>query len=88
MTMNEFKEAMKTEEMQKEFAAFHDGKKAETKEAAAKALAAFAAAKGVAAEGVQALNDDALEATAGGIGFLEFWNETWESLKEIMKPER
>lgn len=61
MTMNEFKEAMSTEEMKQEFAAFLEEKKPETREALEKALEAFAAAKGV-----TMLADEQLQDAAGG----------------------
>lgn len=79
MTMNEFKEAMETEEMQKAFTAFLAGKKAETEEAVAEALREFAAAKGVPV-GVQELTDAETEnAAGGGFDFItdpEWWAKT------------
>ena len=71
MTVKEFMEAMETEAMQQEFAAFAAQKQAKTMEEIEKALAEFITSKGVEAPaGAQQLSDEALEGAAGG-GFFD-----------------
>lgn len=86
MTVNEFKEAMKTDAMKFEFAAFLNERNVETAEALIQAMADFAVAKGCDIAGRQrqpvkvgALTDDELEDAAGGRWLDNSWEETIKS---------